>query len=59
MLYLFDSAATSQPVAVNPARITKVVSDKNDPTLSVIFFASNDYVLVRGTLDAVVASLNG
>lgn len=58
MLRMFDGVATNQPVAVNAARVTKVVSDKNDPGLSVIFFASNDYVLVRGTLDAVTAALN-
>lgn len=59
MLRLFDGAGIGQPVAINPARVTKVVPDKNDPNLSMIFFASNDYVLVRGSLDAVIAALNG
>lgn len=59
MLRLFDGAGSGQPVAINPARVTKVVPDKNDPSLSVIFFASNDYVLVRGSLDAVIGALNG
>lgn len=59
MLRMFDGAGSGQPVAVNPARVTKVVPDKNDPALSVIFFASNDYVLVRGSLEKVVAALGG
>lgn len=57
MLRRFDGADSGQPVAINPARVTKVVPDKNDPGLSVVFFASNDYVLVRGSLDEVIAVL--
>lgn len=59
MLRLFEGAGTNQPVAINAARVTKITPDKNDPALSMIFFASNDYVLVRGALDQVVATLNG
>ena len=59
MFLTFDGAGSGQPLAINPARVTKVVPDKNDPNLSVIFFASNDYVLVRGSLEDVIARLAG
>ena len=59
MFLTFDGAGSGQPLAINPARVTKVVPDKSDPDLSVIFFASNDYVLVRGSLEDVIARLAG
>lgn len=58
MKFVWFTKANGKPVAVNPDRIDAIFGAHNDAGQSLISFGKDDHIIVEGTPEQVVATID-